>query len=59
LQERVAAGDSLDPQYIFALHLYTIPCNLFSLCCKHMRDGNEAELRPFAVFAWCGLDGSI
>ena len=31
VQERVAGGDPLAPPSIFALHLYTIPCNLFRL----------------------------
>lgn len=64
VQERVAWGDELPPQYIFALHLYTIPCNLFSKCCAAMRatpkktdDGEtrkckHAGLEPFRVFIW-------
>ena len=64
VQERVAWGDELPPQYIFALHLYTIPCNLFSKCCAAMRDApkksddyktrarKDAALEPFRVFIW-------
>jgi len=64
IQERVAWGDDLPPQYIFALHLYTIPCNLFSKSCAAMRgmprqdDSDEdrakkaAALEPWRVFIW-------
>ena len=64
VQERVAWGDELPPQYIFALHLYTIPCNLFRKCCAAMRgvpcNDDTAEMRahkaaalePFRVFIW-------
>ena len=52
LQERVAAGDSIPPEYILALHLYTIPCNLFQKCCKYMREGDMSGIKPFQVFVW-------
>ena len=52
LQEWVAMGDKLHPPYIFALHLYTIPCNLFQRCCKYMREKNSKELEPFLDFIW-------
>jgi len=64
VQERVAWGDELPPQYIFALHLYTIPCNLFRKCCAamrgvpckddtaEMRARKAAALEPFRVFIW-------
>jgi hypothetical protein len=50
LQERIAWGDDLPAPFILALHLYTVPCNLFQLCCKHMRDGDHKELETFHVF---------
>lgn len=59
VQQRVAFGDELPPQYIFALHLYTIPCNLFSKCCAAMRGNrnnkgvftmDEESLNPYQTF---------
>jgi uncharacterized protein len=52
IQERVASGDCLHPPYIFALHLYTVPCNLFYYCCKYMRERKSKELEPFQDFIW-------
>ena len=60
VQERVAFGDEIAPQYIFALHLYTIPCNLFSKACAAMRGKREGgiftldeeALKPFRTFIW-------
>ena len=63
VQERVAWGDELPPQYIFALHLYTIPCNLFRKCyaardMPHKNDDDKTRARKdtalesFRVFIW-------
>jgi ankyrin repeat protein/thiol-disulfide isomerase/thioredoxin len=52
VQERVAAGDDLPPQYILALHLYTIPCNLFTRCNAAMRHKEASAVEPYRVFIW-------
>ena len=48
----MASGDTLYPPYILALHLYTVPCNLFQRCCRHMREKSSKELEPFQDFIW-------
>jgi len=50
VQERIACGDPLHPAHILALHLYTIPCNLFRFTNKSLRDKQGFEL--FRDFAW-------
>eukprot|EP00961_Rhodomonas_salina_P233992 3161831-Rhodomonas_salina.4 len=51
VQERVAWGNSTPPPFILALHLYTIPCNLFRL---QMQQGNAGE-RPRGSETLLGL----
>jgi hypothetical protein len=51
-QERIGGGDTLPATYILALHLYTIPSNLFRLTNKAMRECDSLSLRPFRVFIW-------
>jgi hypothetical protein len=52
LQERIGGGDFLPAPYILALHLYTIPSNLFRLTNKAMREGDTLAIQPFRVFVW-------
>ena len=51
-QERIGGGDKHPARYILALHLYTIPSNLFRITNKAMRDGDAVAIQPFRVFVW-------